>query len=229
MPAWAWIVLILLATLILGAVVFLARAKRRAQNNTIIKAVIDLYPSGGHHVEYIPADGVHPMDIVQLTLSYFANVLFVTSPDRKEQKQALIALVEYILGRQEISDPDEYRTGLQELAHSPQIPPLSDGRYTSGESERYHVSLIRGRNMDYSISQFSVKGYQRNLTQSTLLLYCESAQHLNDSYLKLMHHSMMGVLGYFTENGLGANNNQAVAFHAAEYALRTLPESIESS
>jgi len=82
-------ILVVIIALIFVWFIWLIYMKRQAQKRVIVSAILDIYPSGSHHVEFIPAAGVHPVDMIQLVISYIANVIFVTETDHPKTRQGL--------------------------------------------------------------------------------------------------------------------------------------------
>jgi len=223
------IILAMIIALIFVWFIWLIYTKRRAQNRVVVSALIDIYASGSHHIEFIPAAGVHPVDMVQLVISYIANVIFVTETDHPKTRQGLSQLYDFIGNHLDNFDDDQYRQNLNDLVGVPAESLLSSGKLAAGRSERYEVRLIRGKNFDYSLSEFSPYGYKPNLTKSALFLYNAVAHKLNPSYLYLLHTSLMGLFIYFREHKINANNNQTGAFEAVIYFLSISPKPLENS
>ena len=96
-------VLILIVLLVLLALYILTR-RMWAYNRIVVKVLIDIYPSGNHHVEFIPLDGVHPVDQIQLIVSYISNLMFVTAPDTPVLTGALQQLFEIVAENWDLSD-----------------------------------------------------------------------------------------------------------------------------
>jgi len=225
-----WTLVIAFIVVIIAIIVFLRfRAMRRAGKRVIVSALIDIYPSGSHHIEFIPVEEVHPVDIVQLAISYIANVIFVTASYNLESKQSLEKLIQFTVKYDSLSDENQFRQALNELAKTLPDSLLSNGKFAVGKSESYQVRLVRGNQMDYSLSEFSMYGYKPNLVNSTILLYGAVADRLDAPYLKLLHKSLIGLIGYFQHEKPTMSNNQAIAFAAVEYVLKVFPEPIENS
>jgi hypothetical protein len=229
MEFWTLIIALIVVTIVI--ILFLwFRTMRRAEKHVIVSALIDIYPSGSHHIEFIPPiEDIHPVDIVQLAISYIANVIFVTVPYNVELKQSLEELIQFTVKHESLSDEVKFRQDLKELVKIRSDSLLSSGKFATGESERYQVRLVRGNQIDYSLSKFSIYGYKPNLPNSTVYLYSAIAHKLDVSHLKLLHNSLITLIRYFEHEKPTLSNHQAIAFAAVEYILKVSPEPIENS
>ncbi len=224
------ILAIALSVVIIAIILFLRfRTMQRAGKRVIVSVLIDIYASGSHHVEFIPVEEVHPVDIVQLAISYIANVIFVTAPDGANLKQSLEELIRFTIKYDSLSDENQFRQELNELAKTLPDSLLPSGKYAVGKSESYQVRLVRGNQMDYSLSEFSMHGYKPNLANSAVFLYSAVANRLDASCLKLLHKSLISLIDYFQHEKPTPSNNQAIAFAAVEHVLKVFPEPIENS
>ena len=70
--------------------------------------------------------------------------------------------------------------------------------HTAGSTERYEPRLIRGKQIDYSLTKFSMIGYRCNLARSALLLYNAVVTRLDSAYLDLLHESVAGLIVYLS-------------------------------
>lgn len=226
----AWTIAVAVIGVIIIFVLFYLLRIRRTLKRVVVRALVDIHGSGSHHVEFIPSEGVHPVDLVQLAISYLANMIFLTVQDSPQLKADLIKLADLVTKHDGLTDIPQYRQELKELAKSPSDSLLSTGRHATGKSERYEVRLIRGRNLDYSISEFAMYSYKPNLTTSAVLLYNAVANRLDDSYLFLLHKSLIGLVGYFHEAETPTmGNNQHAAFNVVDYCLKVCPGPLENS
>jgi hypothetical protein len=218
------LIVVLIVVLLLSILLLRFRPKRK---NIIVETIINIDPSGNHQIEFIPTIGIHSVDAIQLAISYLANVLFVTSGESLELQWPILKLVNYVSQWQgkELSDPQEYRDGLIQLVTQSRVTALND-KFAVAGGERYRVKVYRGRQTDYSVSNFSVHGYANNLSYSALLLYCQIAQKIDNTYLKLLHYSFIGLMQAFIDKQLTLSSNQMMAFLAVEYVLGVFPEPI---
>ncbi len=108
-------ILVVIIALIFVWFIWLIYMKRQAQKRVIVSAILDIYPSGSHHVEFIPAAGVHPVDMIQLVISYIANVIFVTETDHPKTRQGLSQLYDFTGNHLDNFDYDQYRQDLNDL------------------------------------------------------------------------------------------------------------------
>jgi hypothetical protein len=226
MGTWL-IIVIVIAVVIALALFMLQRVIRGAGKDVIVRTVIDIYASGNYHVELIPANEVHSVDLVQLAISYIANIILLSTQGSLKISQLLDELIQFSIQHEELSDERLLRQELNNLARTPPDSLLPSGKLAVGTSERYQVRLIRGKHFDYSLSEFSIVGYKPNLENSAALLYVEIASMLDDSYLLLLHKSLIGLIDAFQRQKPTRNNNQAGAFVVVSYMLSTFPGGIE--
>ncbi|CAN5402467.1 hypothetical protein BH10CHL1_BH10CHL1_04770 [soil metagenome] len=228
MITWFWIVIALIAVVILIAILL---RYRRIRRNVIVKTMIDIYPSGNHHIEFTPATGIHSVDAIQLAISYLANIFCVTAKGSLALEWPILNLIYYVRqwNGKELSNPQEYRDGLDQLVIKGRVDPLKDGRFAVGDGEHYQVKLIRGIQLDYSLSKFAMYAYANNLSYSALLLYCQIAHKIDDTYLKLLHYSFVALAESFYDKKLHLSDNQMMAFISVEYILQVFTEPIRNS
>jgi|GEM_PF-2075729 len=225
-----WLIIIAVIAVVVALMLFMQqRAVRGAGKNVIVTAVIDIYASGNHHIELIPANEVHPVDLVQLAISYIANIILLSAQGSLTISQSLDELIQFSIRHEDIPDEHLFRQELNNLAKRSRDSLLTSGKLATGTSERYKVRLIRGKQFDYSLSEFSMLGYKPNLENSSALLYAEIASMLDDSYLLLLHKSLIGLIDAFQRKKPTANNNQVGAFVVVSYILSTFPDGIEDS
>jgi hypothetical protein len=219
-----------LLIIVSGAIFLLDRRhKNRTYPRTVVKAIIDIYPSGSHQVQLIPAKGIHPSDLAQLAISYAANMIVCTDGDDAGLRQSLWKLYEVVQMQSRDANETRYREDLNYLANNPEPSLLSSGLYSNKASERFESRLIRGNNFDYTISEFSMIGYKPNYTRTVVLLVNAVKDELDSKYLGLLHECLVGILLCYRDRELSLANNQTMAFSMLEYVLKVMPEPIEKS
>lgn len=222
------IIVIVIVVLFIGIFLswYVTYSKRK---KVVISALIDVYTTGRHHVEFIPVEGTHPVDLVQLVISYISHVIMLTKPYEITFVDGLYQLFELNRKHYDLEYEFHYRQELTTLVNTPPPSLLESGKLSAGNSDRYQVRLIRGKQFDYSLTQFSMYSYKPNLANSALYLYHTVVTKLDSDNLKLLHTSLALLNAYYHDTKPTMSNNQAIAFTAVEYAFSVLPKPIENS
>lgn len=222
--------LALIVIAIIIAIVAMSWFTRRGkQKQTVISALIDIYTTGRHHVEFIPAEGTHPVDLIQLVISYASNIVMLTMPLEVELVGGIHQLLLLNQKHYDLANEAKYRQELTELVNTPQQSLLPSEKLAAGNVDRYQVRLIRGKERDYSITDFSAYSYKPNMANSLLYLYHAVVIGLDSDHLKLLHESLFALTTYFRDTKPTVLNNQAIAFAAVEYVLKVFPKPIKNS
>ncbi len=231
MITWPIIALLLIGFLVLAVILRIFWLKWRAEKNVIAQALIDIYPSGECSVQFVPSTGIHSMDAVQLAISYMANILYVTSESNSGVAKPIRNLIDYnfISHSEEEQTEQEYREGLLHLVSQLQVNYIKEGRTRVNEPDHYEVKLIRGINMDYSLSTIPISHKGNNLSYSALILYCQIAQKVDDAYLGLLYGSFMTLIEASVDKKLTMHDNQSVAYTSVEFIFQTRPDLIKNS
>lgn len=220
------VTILLVSLLILVIVLSIASTiyfyiKFKSSKQAFVTSVIDIYANGKSHVEILPTTGTHPVDLVQLALSYVINVLFITWEDDAVHKQALSLLFTVLEKHYSHFNEAEYRRQLSGLSQNLPASLRSDGNFTVGSSEQFKVKFLRGKNFDHCIAKFSIRGYKPNVSNSALLLYAKIVEELDSTHLSLLQESIAVTLLYFNENPPRSNNHQIVAYTFLEKTINS--------
>lgn len=198
-----------------------------SQKEAILQATIDIDASGQHHVELISADDDHAVDAIQLAISYTANQLFVTLEDPPDIQQPLVELAKLCVQYDESQDQTDFLQRLSALIRLPPSTRWPSTSYTVGDSERYVAKLVRGNNIDYALADFPVRIHQPNLMNSAVYLFASVAKISDRDHLHLLVKALLVALQYFHEKGVGAGDNQYVAYIAVEQGMTVLGGSFD--
>lgn len=209
------VIIILIIAFFAVTIFYLNRIKRR---NSIVVAVIDIFSSGNHHIEYLPSAELNRLDLIQLAIGYFASLDSSLPKETEIARDAFFRLQTVVAS----FDPDsfdaaEYRKHLDDLVRS-----LSKGTLTGlhhrtvGTSERFKANLIRGKTYDYVLSDFSALGFKPNIGNSAIFLYHNIAYRLDDKALFVLFEAIHRYLDVPSQLKSSAQKCSFSAYHIVQ-------------
>lgn len=201
---------------------------RSTRKRTVVAAVIDVYSTGGYHVEIIPeeSDTAHPVDLIQLVISYLTTVLYNVDSTKlyyNEMHQYLNELYYLCEEHFGVEHEELYRLKLNNLISNPPSSLKKSGKHSGAgkDSDRYHAALIRNSNSsDGCLTKMPVWGYRMNLLNSCVLLFGEVASQLSLDYLRILNDSCALVANYYREHPVEVGANQEVAYFMVTQAIK---------
>lgn len=162
------IILGIVVLLIVGLVLLIPFLNRRAAKQASVMAVVDIYPSGKSHVEFVPQSGYENIQLMKLALLYVAKIRYVQSGENQQIVELYESLMEEIVDPLDLSDSGNLSKRLSEFAGT--LHEQIDASATTGTGERFTIRLIEGRTGDFIHNDLPLRGMAANPPVSALLV-----------------------------------------------------------
>jgi len=172
------IILGVIAALVIGLLLLLLLLNMRAKSQASLTAVVDIYPSGKSHVEFIPSSNLEDQKLMKLALLYAAKIRYVQSEDHPEVVEMYEGLIDEVIAASELSDKGAFLERLSDATALVQTQDEAPAATKTGE--RFTIRLVEGRSTDYIQNDLPLRGLAANLPISVLLLAHAVAVRLSE-------------------------------------------------
>ncbi len=178
----------IVVVLVVGLILLVLLLNRRAAKQASLTAVVDIYPSGKSHVEFVPSSGYETKQLMKLALLYAAKIRYVQSGENPQIVELYERLMDEIVAPLDLAEPSKLAERLSDFAGT--FQEQIDAPAATGTGERFTIRLIEGRTGDFIHNDLPLRGMAANPPMSVLLVMNAVVSRLSKRETQIFQQSL---------------------------------------